>query len=339
MAEDSGIVMMSLSHDSKAILVTGAAGFIGSQFVQRCYERKISTVSVDSLPHFYHRPEHKTDAREEKIDREVLFDWLKKNSGRLRAMIHLGAITRTTEMDRRNLEIWNVTFSQRLWNEAVKAQIPFYYASSAATYGRGEFGYDDAVAVMPKLCPLNPYGDSKHKFDLWVLDQELQGRTKVPPYWAGFKFFNVYGPGERHKGFMSSVVLQSFDQIRETGVVRLFRSDRAGIVDGDQRRDFIFVGDVVDVLLFAIEHPLHRGIFNLGTGVARSFLDLVRAVFRSMGKLERIDFIPMPIELQNQYQYFTQATMERLREAGYRQPFTSLEDGVAKYCKGLMASA
>jgi ADP-L-glycero-D-manno-heptose 6-epimerase len=243
-------------------------------------------------------------------------------------------------MDREFLRRNNVEYSQKLWNFARERGLPFVYASSAATYGNGEFGYDDDEALLPRLKPLNPYGESKWLFDQWALAEEKAGRH--PPGWAGFKFFNVYGFGERHKGSQSSVVLQGFDQILSKGGIRLFESHRAGIAHGHQARDFIWVDDVVRVLHFAIERALAdaaankpanerlRGVFNLGTGQARSFLDLAKAVFAALRIPEKIEFIPTPAHLRDQYQYFTEARMARLRAIGYTAPFTPLEDGVRR---------
>ena len=207
-----------------------------------------------------------------------------------------------------------------------KIEIPFIYASSAATYGSGAYGYQDDERFIPCLQPLNAYGDSKQKFDLWALEQEKLGQ--VPSSWVGFKFFNVYGFGERHKGFMSSVVLHAFEEIQSQGKVTLFKSHRPDVAHGDQKRDFVFVDDVVKVLHFAIEKPIRRGIFNLGTGKARAFLDLAKAVFKALDLPEKIQFQDTPLEIRQKYQYFTQATMDRLREEGFIDPFTTLESGV-----------
>jgi ADP-L-glycero-D-manno-heptose 6-epimerase len=207
------------------------------------------------------------------------------------------------------------------------------YASSAATYGDGAQGYDDDESKLGLLKPLNLYGESKHKFDLWALEQEKRGVQ--PPHWAGFKFFNVYGFGERHKGRMASVVLHSSTQIKSQGFVRLFKSHREGIADGHQKRDFVYVGDVISVLHFALDQPISRGIFNLGTGQARTFLDLTRAVFKAMHREEKIDFVDTPVEIRDKYQYFTEARMQKLKSAGYTQPFTSLEEGVKAYLERL----
>jgi ADP-L-glycero-D-manno-heptose 6-epimerase len=316
---------MSLSP----ILVTGAAGFIGARFVESCNLREIPVLSVDQLNYFAERPEHRGLDFGTRIGMDDLADWLKAHSPNLNSIIHLGACSDTTQMDRDYLKRVNIDYSKMLWELATRHRIPFYYASSAATYGAGEKGYDDDEKLLGELQPLNPYGESKKVFDLWALDQERAGKT--PPTWAGFKFFNVYGFGERHKGKMASVALHSFDQIRAAGQVRLFRSHRDGIPDGHQKRDFIAVEDVIDVLHFARTRPIRRGIFNLGTGQARTFLDLAKAVFAALGAPEKIEYFDMPAQIRDQYQYFTEARMERLRREGYIQPFSSLEDGVRKY--------
>jgi ADP-L-glycero-D-manno-heptose 6-epimerase len=321
-------------------LVTGAAGFIGARFVESCKAQGIATVSVDKLSYFTARTEHRGIDFGTLVDRDALFDWLAepRNAERLTAIVHVGACSRTTEMDREFLRRNNVEYSQKLWTVARERRLPFVYASSAATYGNGEFGYDDDEALQPRLKPLNPYGESKWLFDQWALAEDKAGRH--PAGWAGFKFFNVYGFGERHKGSQSSVVLQGFDQVRAKGSIRLFESHRAGIAHGHQARDFIWVDDVVRVLHFAVERALSddasgkpesqwlRGVFNLGTGEARTFLDLAKAVFAALHLPDKIDFTPTPAALREQYQYFTEARMERLRALGYTQPFTSLEEGV-----------
>ena len=310
-------------------LITGAAGFIGSRFVETLTSRNQLVISVDQLSHFKNRPEHAKIDFGTRIDRDELFSWLKSEDPHLKAVIHLGACTDTTQTDVSYLNKVNTEYSKNLWNYCTRAKLPFYYASSAATYGDGKNGYDDDPLLLTQLKPLNAYGDSKQLFDLWVMDQVALG--KHPPLWGGFKFFNVYGYGERHKGKMSSVILQAYDQIQKTGQVKLFKSHQAGIAHGEQKRDFIFVDDVVDVLQFALHNPIEAGIFNLGTGQARSFLDLVRAVFAVLKKPEKIEFIDTPMEIREHYQYFTQAKMSRLRALGYQKPFTSLEEGVQKY--------
>jgi ADP-L-glycero-D-manno-heptose 6-epimerase len=319
------------------ILVTGAAGFIGARFVESCNAERLPVVSVDESEHFETRPEHASIDFGRVVDREELFDWLATDRPRLASITHLGACADTTETDEEYLRRMNVEYSQKIWNHATREKIPLVYASSAATYGGGELGYDDDVAILPRLKPLNLYGQSKNLFDIWALAEEKRGSK--PPSWSGFKFFNVYGFGERHKKKMASVVLHAFDQIRAGGSVKLFKSHRAGIADGDQKRDFIAVEDVIDVLHFARTRPIVRGIYNLGTGEARTFLDLARAVFAALEMPERIQFIPTPEEIREKYQYFTEARMERLRAQGYTKPFTSLEKGVATYVARLVGES
>jgi len=323
-----------MSTPSGKYLVTGAAGFIGARFVESCNERGVSVVSVDKTEYFTERTEHSSVSFGEIVDREDLMEWLGKlsASGRaseVRAIVHLGACANTMEADENYLNRMNVEYSQKLWSYASQHKIPMIYASSAATYGDGTQGYNDDESKIGSLKPLNLYGESKQKFDVWALAQEKAGVR--PPNWAGFKFFNVYGFGERHKGRMASVVLHSSEQIKKQGFVRLFKSHRAGIADGHQKRDFVYVGDVVSVLHFALDHPISRGIYNLGSGQARTFLDLTRAVFKALHREEKIDFIDTPIEIRDKYQYFTEAAMQKLKAAGYVKPFTSLEDGVKQY--------
>ena len=319
------------------VLVTGAAGFIGARFVESCNARGAQVVSVDDVDRIGAAPEHAEIDFGTCVDRREVIEALRDGAVRPGAIVHMGACTDTTELRYDYLREVNLESSQALWNYARGAGIPFVYASSAATYGGGENGYDDDEARIPELHPLNPYGESKRQFDLWALAEEAAGRA--PAAWAGFKFFNVYGFGERHKGRMASVVLQAFDQIRDHGSVKLFRSHRDGIADGHQERDFVLVDDVVDVLWFALEKPLRRGVYNLGTGKARTFLDLARATFRALGAEERIDWMDTPEDIRDRYQYFTEARMERLRDAGYERPFTSLEDGVARYVARLLEAA
>jgi ADP-L-glycero-D-manno-heptose 6-epimerase len=312
-----------------ALLVTGAAGFIGARFVESCGLRGIPIVSVDRRASFTDRPEHRGLGFGTIVDVEELDAWLSAEKPSLAGVVHLGACTDTTEMDVAYLRRVNLEYSQRLWRWSSEHGVPFVYASSAATYGDGARGYDDDEAGIPDLRPLNPYGESKQQFDLWALAEERAGRR--PPAWTGFKFFNVYGFGERHKGPMASVVLHAFDQINARGEMKLFRSHRPDIADGHQARDFIDVTDVVDVMVDFVDRPVARGIFNLGTGQARTFLDLVRAVFASLNLEERVVFIDTPEDVRRHYQYFTEAKMDRLRRAGYDRPFTTLEAGVARY--------
>lgn len=322
---------------SPLLLVTGAAGFIGARFVASCKQHGHSVVSVDSLPFFQSRAEHRDIDFGELVDRSALFEWLASRTPTLAGIVHLGACTDTTELDVAYLQSTNLHYSQRLWQYAAERRLPLVYASSAATYGDGSLGYDDDEALAPQLKPLNPYGQSKLDFDLWALQQERAGAS--PPFWSGFKFFNAYGFGERHKGKMASVVLHAFDQIRATGSVRLFKSHRPDIPHGHQKRDFIYVDDVVNGLHFALKKPIRRGIFNLGTGQARTFLDLVRGVFHELGRPETVTFIDTPVEIRERYQYFTEARMERFRKEGYQTPFTSLEQGIRLYVKDLLKFA
>lgn len=317
------------------IIVTGAAGFIGFQTAKRLAVEKNGEkndlILVDQLPYFDQRLEHTELKNHPRVKALVSpFELIAAKStvdfSTVEGIIHLGACTDTTEMRVDFLNEVNLDYTKALWKIATEYQIPFVYASSAATYGGGEFGYDDDESKMAMLKPLNPYGDSKLQFDLWALEEEKKGNA--PPAWSGFKFFNVYGFGERHKTKMSSVVLQGFDQISSKGELKLFKSHKEGIADGEQKRDFVYVEDVVDVLLFALKKPIKRGIFNLGSGKARSFLDLAKATFAALGKTPKIEFIDTPIAIRDRYQYFTEANMSKLRVEGYSRAFTSLEDGV-----------
>lgn len=318
----------------KTYLITGAAGFIGSRFVESCRARKLGVISVDRKDHFSSRSEHFGIDFGTIVDRDELGNWLTHSKPEIAGIVHLGACTNTREMNEEFLKRVNLEYSQMLWNYATDHRIPFVYASSAATYGDGSLGYDDDESLIPKLQPLNPYGESKRLFDLWALNQERH--SKAPPTWAGFKFFNVYGYGERHKGAMASVILHAFDQIQKTGRVTLFKSHREGIPDGHQKRDFVSVEDTVEILHFALKRPISRGIYNLGTGQARTFLDLANAVFRSLNKPPQIDFVDTPEDLRPRYQYFTEAKMKRLRDQGYVLPFASLENGVSLYIRTLL---
>lgn len=329
-----------LSENGLPLLVTGAGGFVGARFIERCNQRKIPTISVDAPEYFRDRTEHAGLDFGPIVDREKLFTWLSAETAKtgkapVAAVVHLGACTDTGELDEVYLAKMNLDYSKALWSYCTKYRVPLVYASSAATYGAGDLGYDDEDALTPKLKPLNPYGESKRAFDEWVFSEEKAKRT--PPHWAGFKFFNVYGFGETHKEKMASVILHSYRRILETGSAKLFQSHREGIRDGEQKRDFIFVEDLIDVLFFALEKPILRGVYNLGTGTARTWLDLARATFKAMGRPEKIEFIPVPAELRERYQYFTEAKMDRLRAQGYTKPFTELEEGVAKYIGRLMS--
>ncbi len=324
------------------ILVTGAAGFVGSSWIRRCGQRGQDVVAVDRASYFSDRREHQGVNFGQIVDRDSLFDWLKSEKPKLSAIVHLGACANTMETDEAFLWRNNVEYSQKLWEYATSNRLPFVYASSAATYGAGIAGrsdaqaFDDDESLTPSLRPLNLYGNSKQLFDLWALEQDRKG--SCPPSWAGFKFFNVYGFGERHKGTMASVILHAFDQIREKGELKLFKSHKTGVADGEQRRDFVFVDDVTSVLRFALDKPIARGIYNLGTGTARTYLDLARATFKAVKSPEKIVFIDTPLSIRDKYQYFTEARMDRLKSQGYATAFTSLEKGVSLYIEQLLSS-
>lgn len=317
-----------------AVLVTGGAGFIGARVVEALDARGLPVVAADERGHFTTRPEHGRLDPSRVVDLPDLSRWLESVAG-LRAVVHLGACTDTRETDRAYLTRTNLEASQALWRWCARTDTPLVYASSASTYGDGRHGYDDDEALIARLVPLNAYGESKQQFDLWALAEAAAGRA--PAQWCGLKFFNVYGFGERHKGPMASVVLQAFDQIRATGGLRLFRSHRPDVADGHQARDFVFVDDVVDTILALVERPMSRGIYNLGSGTARTFLDLGRAAFAALGVPERITFVDTPPDIRAHYQYFTEAVMDRLTAAGYVRRVTALEDGVAQYIQALRA--
>jgi len=315
------------------IVLTGAAGFISSVLVSRLNELGYKDNVLEDDFHTYPAKEdnYKNKIYKEKVERKDFFSWLEKNQRFTQFIIHLGARTDTTEFNKAIFDELNEQYSQGMWNACVKYALPLIYASSAATYGGGELGYDDNHEVIPSLKPLNPYGDSKNNFDIWALQQE-----KKPFFWAGLKFFNVYGPNEFHKGRMASVVFHSYNQIQSVGKVKLFRSHRADFKDGGQLRDFIYVKDVADVIVFLMESRKHSGIYNLGTGKARPFIDLATATFKALNLEPNIEFIDTPIDIRDKYQYYTQANMAKLKAAGYTKEFTSLEDGVEDYVKNYL---
>jgi len=267
-----------------------------------------------------------------KIARNDFFSWANRFANEIEFVFHLGARTDTTEFDKAIFDELNVAYSQNMWNFCSKNEIPLVYASSGATYGIGENGYSDSHEILDQLKPLNPYGDSKNEFDKWALKQE-----KAPPFWAGLKFFNVYGPNEYHKGRMASVIMHAFNQINETGGMKLFASHNEAYKNGEQLRDFVYVKDVVSVCVFLMENKPENGLFNLGTGTARSFLDLTKETFRAMGKNAQISFIPTPEDIRDKYQYFTEADITKLKKVGYDKPFFSLEEGVSDYVKNYLS--
>ena len=309
------------------IIVTGAAGFIGSCLVSRLNKAghtNIIVVDDFSKTEKDHNLEGKSITA--KVGRKDFIAWLNDFGDEVEMIYHIGARTDTTEFDTKIFDELNLNYSKDVWNACVKFSIPLVYASSAATYGLGEFGYKDDHAQIENLVPLNPYGDSKNDFDKWVLKQ-----TQHPPFWAGLKFFNVYGPNEYHKGRMASVIFHAFRQINENGGMKLFRSHNPNYTDGGQLRDFVYVKDVVEVCLFLMEKQPNSGIYNLGSGKARPFLDLAKNTFKSMDVPENISFIDTPFDIRDKYQYFTEADMTKMLEAGYKGGFHTLEEGVKDY--------
>ena len=309
------------------IVVTGAAGFIGSCLVSKLNQEGFNDIIV--VDHFGDPEKQKNlEAKQIKayVERAEFIEWLDVQQDRVEFIFHLGARTDTAEFDYDLLEALNTEYSKQVWQKCIDYQIPLVYASSAATYGLGELGYADSHDIIPNLKPLNPYGESKNEFDKWVLKQE-----KTPFFWAGLKFFNVYGPNEYHKGRMASVIMHAFKQISATGQMKLFRSHHPDFKDGEQMRDFVYVKDVVEVCYFLMHHRNDPSIYNLGSGQARTFLDLVKATFRAMDKEESISFIDTPADIRDKYQYFTEAKMDKLKQIGFTKPFTSLEAGVSDY--------
>lgn len=316
------------------ILVTGAAGFIGSCLTGKLNNKGIKDIIIaDDFSRFDKSNNFTHKVFREKVERTILFEWLRSHTKEIDFVFHIGARTDTTEFNMGVFEELNIQYSKKIWTFCCEYGIPLVYASSAATYGDGTLGYDDNHDLVPELQPLNPYGISKNEFDKWVLQQSI-----TPPVWYGVKFFNVFGPNEYHKGRMASVVMHAFNQIKTSGKVRLFRSHRPDYQDGKQLRDFIYVKDVVDVLYFMYEHHKDPGIYNLGTGKARSFLDLATSVFQSQGLDPNIEFIDTPEDIRDKYQYFTEAKMDKLRRAGYTKPFHSLEDGITEYVQAYLQS-
>jgi ADP-L-glycero-D-manno-heptose 6-epimerase len=316
-----------------SLLITGAYGFIGSRLAHTLLEKgQKDLVLVD-----------KTDYRSSRacvkglesllfIDREKLFNELPKLKN-ITAVIHLGACTDTGNHDEAYMWKMNTDYTKKLWQWCAEKNIPFIYASSGATYGRGEEGYSDDHKDIPRYKPLNVYGRSKHEFDLWALQQKT-----APSRWYGLKFFNVYGPDEGHKGRMASPIFHGFNEIQRTGKMTLFKSHKEGIADGEQKRDFIFVEDIVKLCLFCLEKNPPSGIYNCGTGTARTFVDLSKALFKAVGKEPRIEWVDTPEKFRAGYQYFTQAEMGKMRRAGFNEIFLPIEEGVAKYVQWLKSN-
>ncbi|WP_460557428.1 ADP-glyceromanno-heptose 6-epimerase [Ferruginibacter profundus] len=314
------------------IIVTGAYGFIGSCMVsylnQQGFENLILVDEFDDDEKELNLLHKKYLVR---VERENLFEWLLKEKPPVEFVFHLGARTDTTEFDYSVHQKLNVEYSQSIWHYCTINKIPLVYASSAATYGEGEYGYDDNHDIVEQLQPLNPYGISKNEFDKWVLHQK-----ELPPFWAGLKFFNVYGPNEYHKARMASVIFHSFNQIKDKGKVKLFKSHKNGFEDGEQLRDFVYVKDVVAVCFWLMQNKPASALYNLGTGDARSFNDLVKSTFAGLDLAPVIEFIDMPEDIRDKYQYFTEAKMEKLKNAGYPNEFYSLEKGVDDYVRNYL---
>ncbi len=309
------------------IVVTGAAGFIGSCLVTRLNADNFNDIIVvDNFS--VSKKERNLEGKKIKryVDRNDFFNWLEENYEEVEFIFHIGARTDTTKLNKDIFDLLNLNYSKKIWEACCEYQIPLVYASSAATYGSGKLGYDDDEATLPLLNPLNPYGESKHDFDKWVLQQ-----TAKPFFWAGLKFFNVYGPNEYHKGRMASVIFHAFNQINENGRLKLFRSHHPDFEDGKQMRDFVYVKDVVEVCYFLMRHRQNSGIYNLGSGQARTFLDLGFNTFTAMGKDINIDFVDTPLVIRDTYQYFTEANMQKLQSIGFTRPFYTLEEGIQDY--------
>ncbi len=317
------------------LVITGAAGFIGS-FLVGFLNRKgfENLILVDD----FERTEKALNLTGKRylhrIARTDFFRWMSETAPQIDGIFHLGARTDTTEMDYEVHRVLNLEYSQKIWELCVREEIPLVYASSAATYGGGEMGYSDSHEGVKNLAPLNPYGRSKNDFDRWAL-----GRKDAPPFWAGVKFFNVFGPNEYHKGRMASVIFHAFRQVQERGYVQLFRSHRPDFTDGGQLRDFIYVQDIVSICYWLMDTHPQNGLYNGGTGTARSFNDLAKAVFAALDKTPDIRFIDTPADIRDSYQYFTEADTTKLRQAGYKIPFYTLEEGVGNYIRQYLATA
>jgi len=338
------------------IIVTGAAGFIGSYMVGYLNRKGYNNIIIVDK---FSVPQKKSNYKDKRIvdfvERDRFIEWIYHEPFKIDFVVHLGARTDTTEFDYSIHEKWNVEYSKGIWGYCTEKNVPLIYASSAATYGGGELGYKDDHDIVAELKPLNPYGVSKNEFDKWALEQGRQ-----PPFWAGLKFFNVYGPNEYHKRRMASVIFHAYNQIKETGKVKLFRSHKPLYKDGEQLRDFIHVEDVAAIMYWMMEEVsaqsvpqggserqsgnnltshvsrLTSGIYNVGTGKARSFKDLATAIFTSLNLKPEIEFIDTPEDIREKYQYFTEADMSKLRAAGYDKKFFTLEEGVAGYVKGFL---
>jgi ADP-L-glycero-D-manno-heptose 6-epimerase len=316
------------------IVVTGAAGFIGSYMAGKLnQEGHHDLILVDQFTDPLKISNYVSKIYKKLVDRDVFFEWLNDNHQSVQCIVHLGARTDTIGQEPEIYKQLNFDYSKRIWNSCIQFGLPLIYASSASTYGDGKFGFDDDRRLIDNFKPLNCYAQSKHDFDLWALAQQQQ-----PPFWAGLKFFNVFGPNEYHKGRMASVVYQAFNRISETRKMTLFRSHRPEFKHGEQARDFIYVEDVAKVMLHFMNNQQVSGIFNVGTGVARTYLDLTRAVFQAMGIKEDISFVNTPADIRDNYQYYTCAKIDKLRQAGYNQAFFSLEEAVQEYVQSYLTA-
>jgi len=315
------------------IIITGAAGFIGSCLIQKLNsEGYFDLVLVDDFSDADQNKNFEGKRFSKQVDRNDFIEWLRENQLHVQFVFHLGARTDTTEFDRNLLNKLNLDYSKAVWHTCVEFGLPLVYASSAATYGLGEHGYDDNENNLEQLKPLNPYGDSKNDFDIWAVKQ-----IRKPFFWAGLKFFNVYGPNEYHKGRMASVVFHTYNQIMKSGEMKLFQSHNPDFKDGEQMRDFVYVKDVTNVMYFMMHHRKDSGIYNLGSGKARTFSDLAKNTFKALNKEPNIQFIPTPEDIRDKYQYFTEAKMDKLVSIGYHKPFASLEEGVEDYVKNYLS--
>lgn len=314
------------------IVVTGAAGMIGSNLVRKLNDEGFKDiVLVDNFDNEAKAKNFQDKTYTNKIDRKDFFKWFDENENLVQFVFHIGARSDTTGYSKEVYDELNLNYSKEVWNRCVKYGIAMVYASSAATYGLGELGYEDSHEIIPKLKPLNLYGESKNDFDKWALEQEQK-----PYFWAGLKYFNVYGPNESHKGRMASVVYHAFNQIKATGGMKLFRSHNPDFKDGEQTRDFVYVKDLSEIMFFLMNHRKDSGIYNIGTGKGRTFLDLVKNTFKGMDIEENISFIDTPVDIRDKYQYFTEATMDKLFSIGYNKPLYSLEEGVEDYVKNYL---
>jgi len=314
------------------IVVTGAAGFIASNLALGLLDQGYKNlVLVDDFSPMEKRKNWEKLTCQTLVHRDFFLEWLEDNHRFVQYVFHLGARTNTLEMDEEILQKLNVEYSKSVWDACTRWGIPLLYASSAATYGDGSLGFDDHLENIQKLQPLNPYGWSKQLFDRWVLEQKL-----TPPQWIGLKFFNVYGKGEEHKGKMASVVFHAYQQIKESGVLKLFKSYRKEIPDGEQKRDFVYVNDLVEMMILLMNDRKINGIFNAGSGHARSFNELAQVIFQSVQQNPSIEYIEMPENLRNQYQYFTQANMFSFLQKK-SLIFTPIEIGVIDYVSYLVA--